>query len=952
MGRVRIIILTMLLQLAAVSLFAQRSGLVSSDVLYKMALEARNEQKDYPKAIKLCKKALAQSPDYTDIRILLGRLYEETGQYIAAKHEWNTALKTAPGNEELLHALINLYDRTGNKEEALCYVDMLLEKHPRDKDLLLKRYGIAEAGSNVVEQAKTITLLRTLYPNDPQVKNVLHDYQLSAANMGNKSGNRSGAVKMYEQVLLRDSVNTEALQGIAGSLEALGRPQEALPYYERLHRLQPAEETWMLKISSILFAARQYKAALPYAEALYRKRPSSATYKQHLADVYAALLPTDSTAVYASPLVNLQPANRDAYIQLINQAYRQRDYTAANDWCNKALQRFPGDEEIWRKQIGIQEAMPNTALAAATALKLWQQRPSAVNQQIYTDLQLAHANKLMRAHKEEEAAQVLQQTLKVAPGQAAVLLSLSNLKALQGKPQEALTLLDRLLAKQPADTALLFKKAGLLEAMQQYAAAAAVSRELLQRYPQDTRYRQAYTDQLLAAARQHMQLQQYDAARPLLEEVLQQAPGNREAWSYLVNLDIARNQPGEALASTYNALQHFNDDSLFLQKRSALLQQTGNYADAYTISGRLHQRYPSDTTLRNMYLDQLLAHGKQLRDNQRWDSAWQLYQTAYSVAPKDTTVLQNLVGVAFARKQYDTALAYADKGLAQDAHNTGLLEKKAGALEQLRQYGAAANVARQLYALQPEEKKWRNYADQLASHSYRNQAGIIYMQSVYDKDLRPGSILSLQYLHRYDRGSIIGRINYGSREAGNGVQLEAETYYKHNPRYYSYGLLGWSPSSVFPRVRAGYSLFRNFNKEWEGELGARYIRSDSMNNYSIVASVAKTWGSYWVNLRGFATTDEHQWYQAYVLTNRFYMRERQDFLALIGSIGASPDDRSRNFQFGRVAGFTSTSLTAGYQRTIRGRATAGLYGTWTRQQTGTNLYMNQYDIYALFLWNF
>lgn len=128
----------------SLSVSAQRSGLVSSDVLLKMALEARRDQKDYPKAIKLCKKALAQSPNYTDIRILLGQLYKETGNPVAAAFEWNVALKNDPGNTDVMHDLVNLYYGEGKISEAVCYVDLLLEKEPTNKDLLIKKYGLVQ----------------------------------------------------------------------------------------------------------------------------------------------------------------------------------------------------------------------------------------------------------------------------------------------------------------------------------------------------------------------------------------------------------------------------------------------------------------------------------------------------------------------------------------------------------------------------------------------------------------------------------------------------------------------------------------------------------------------------------------------------------------------------------------------------------------------------------------
>ncbi|MCW3464187.1 tetratricopeptide repeat protein [Chitinophaga nivalis] len=939
--------------LAGTATYAQRSGLVSSDVLYKLALDARKENKDYVKAIRLCKKALSQSPDYTDVRILLGRLYQETGQPVAAAFEWNVVLRKEPGNTEVLQALVNLYDSQGNPAEAICYVDMLLEKSPLDKNLLLKKYGMVTAGGDVVTQARLMALLRLHYASDPQVAALLKDYQLQAARQGRSAGNTDGAQRMYEQVLLREPDNRDALEGLAAALESQGRAQEAITYYDRLLHLFPDNTTYRLKRSAMQLTARNYTAALEDAQWLYRHHKEQPQFKQHLTDVYMAMVQQPGGApAYAEQLLALQPRNKGAYEQLINHAYGKGDYTTANSWCNKALQVFPGDAELLKKQVGIQEAMPDYPAATRTALQLLQRYPGSVETQRYSGLQLAYANKLIREQQVTQAVAVLQSALQQVPGEPSLTLLLSNMHALQGHPREAVALLDQLLAKQPADTALLYKKSGLLESMQDYRTAAGVTRQLHTAYPADLRYRRTLADQLLGAARQDIQQQQYPAAKAALQEILQFMPAEKAAWVYLINLENQQGQPQQALTYTTDALHTLAADSLLLQKKAALLQQLGRYTDAGVIAAQLYQRYPADTALRQLYLEQLLAQGKQCREKQQWDSAWQYYQTAYAVAPADTTVLTYLTTTATARKQYDTTLMYADKGLALWPAQPVLLAQKAHALEQLHRYADAAGVARQLYAIQPGEKKWREYADHLNGYTYKNQAGVIYMQSVYDKNQQPASIVSLQYMRRHQRGTVLGRVNYATREAGSGIQLEAETYYTHNPRYYSYGLIGWSDAKVFPLFRAGYSLFRNFNKGWEGEVGARYIRSDTSNNYSAVFSVGKYFGNYWANLRAFYTHDEQQWYQAYTLTNRFYLNDRQDFIALIGNIGASPDDRSRNFQFGNVVGFTSTSLTAGFQKNVRSRATIGAYTTWTRQQIAKQQYGNQYDAYLLFLWNF
>src|SRR5438045_9274446 len=85
--------------------FAQ-TGL-SSDELFQQARKAAFDEKNYPKAIGLSKQALTKSPDYSDIRVFLGRVYTWSDKADSASAEFNKVLSKHPDNEDTEYA----YDR-------------------------------------------------------------------------------------------------------------------------------------------------------------------------------------------------------------------------------------------------------------------------------------------------------------------------------------------------------------------------------------------------------------------------------------------------------------------------------------------------------------------------------------------------------------------------------------------------------------------------------------------------------------------------------------------------------------------------------------------------------------------------------------------------------------------------------------------------------------------------
>jgi YaiO family outer membrane protein len=240
-----------------------------------------------------------------------------------------------------------------------------------------------------------------------------------------------------------------------------------------------------------------------------------------------------------------------------------------------------------------------------------------------------------------------------------------------------------------------------------------------------------------------------------------------------------------------------------------------------------------------------------------------------------------------------------------------------------------------------------DYADYLHSKIMKDQFGMYYLHSSYDYTDGKYNIATLEYRHFIKRGSYAARLNYAGRPQGTGLQGEAELYYIHNPKLYSYALATYSNEVAFAKMRLAYSIFKTFKHNIEGELGIRYLNADSSTSISGVASIAKTWKDFWVNFRAYYISQSPKSYTSFNLTTRYYMNRQQDYLSFTAGLGTSPDDRSRLIQFPQLAGLLTRSVGAGYQKTFKYRTTVGLFGTWINQKISTSAYQNQYDIYIM-----
>jgi YaiO family outer membrane protein len=98
----------------------------------------------------------------------------------------------------------------------------------------------------------------------------------------------------------------------------------------------------------------------------------------------------------------------------------------------------------------------------------------------------------------------------------------------------------------------------------------------------------------------------------------------------------------------------------------------------------------------------------------------------------------------------------------------------------------------------------------------------------------PGIWEVLLYSRLTKFGTVIGRVNYANRFQTDGLQAEVDAYPRLSNVFYTYVNAGYSENAgVFPKYRAGFSLYANLPKSYEAEAGWRYLYvSEATNIYS------------------------------------------------------------------------------------------------------------------------
>ncbi|SFD03488.1 outer membrane protein, YaiO family [Chitinophaga sp. CF118] len=920
-----------------------------ADDLYNEAVKETNLQ-HYQKAIQLSKEALNRRADFTDQELLLGKLYLLTGNKAMARKYVKKVLEKDPlYRDAYLHATnIEISDK--KYEEAECYVDEGLYHFPGDKDLMLKKLAILDVAENFYQGGIYANALLDKFASDTTIQKAYTGHYLLAGHYYQVRGNDLLSQQNYEKALILNPGNTEAKDAITSMYIRSGSYTKAIERVNAGLAGNPESYDLMMRKLGLLQDMHDYAEAINMLGVILKRYPNDAKarsletpLRMEAAAWYAN---TDPYLLYQG-ILEKNPGNREALDKLIGMSMSRGAYREALIWINRGLKNNPNDQRLLNLKMDILENDRKFTEAAALAEKLRQSNPSSADlRSHFTALKIASGRDYLAQQQYDLALAEFEKALQADPSDTTALDMLANTYITQKDPGRALQVLDKAIASYPDNIRFLIKKSGVLADMGQYDEAAEIAEQLLNKYPSDEKFTANLVDLRLTAGRILMQSEEYDLAAGQFRAVIAQAPNNTDALNYLINLKAAVGQPDSALLYANQALQYYPGNKELLLKKAGILTDMKRYDEANAITYQLMQRYPFTIKYRTAYTDGLLAAGNNAMKNNSLDSALANFRQILAINRKDSMTLLYTINIFNTRKEYDSALLYANQGLRYYPDTEIFLQKRATTLEFLKMYAPAAETADSVVKVHNTPANI-DYADYLHSKTMKDQFGMYFLHSSYDYSDSKYNIATLEYRHFIKRGSYAARLNYAGRAEGTGLQGEAELYYIHNPKLYSYALATYSNEVAFAKMRLAYSIFKTFKHNFEGELGVRYLNADSSNTISGVASIAKTWKDFWVNFRAYYINGDSKSYTSFNLTTRYYMNRQQDYLSFNAGLGTSPDDRSRLVQFPQLAGLLTRSVGAGYQKTFKYRTTVGLFGTWINQKIATTNYQNQYDLYIM-----
>ena len=941
------LLISMLLILPVLVFSQQKNSRNNEDFDYYIAANKALQAGNTKMAISYSVDGIKKEPANMDLHALLGKAYLLKGDLDNARTELLFVLKVQPRNWDAKRNLISVEYQSGRYSAALANINEFLIHAPYDHEMWIKKISIYEFKGHRHEAERLANRLYAIFPLDSAAKRLHSYYILNKASESVKTGNLSKAKEDLRNALDDDPNNLDANIQYINTLIKNGNKEEALSAIESSIGRFPGNSYFILKKLGILEELKRYPEAIAYAKSLGSGYSSSLSNLKFEAARSAKNL--DPYYLYID-ILQSNPGNEEAQAYVISTAISRGLYEEADLYIDKALKGKPNNNALLKQKFIVSRALQNNGRAYAVAEKLFLSNPGSSDyQEQYLNLALADAKGLVAGQEWQKAELILKKIIAYKYVQPTANKYLFDAYSGQKKYPEALNTIDNLIRNYPEDESYLLNKIGLLETMGDFAQALATA----ERLPRNERFKQTSGALSLSLAKKYIDEESYDSALVVIDNTLAIDPKNYQAYNYAMNIFSAMKDYQSGLVYANSALDYFPNDKEVLLKQAGFLQSLKYNAEATDILTYLQKRYPYNDKIRSSLIEiRNIAANRYLVAGQK-DSAMYLYKLNYALEPRDTVSTFRIVNLFLDEKNTDSALTYIDRGLFLYPDNYTLLYKKAVYFELMKNFDSAYFYIAKITPKAPSVTL-QEYAQYLMSMNLKNQAGFLFLRTFYDSLQSKSSIASFQYTRFYKNNTYTYRLNYAGRNLGTALQHELDLTHIINKKTYLEGNLGISRNIIFPTVKISGSIFRSFRRDYEAELGLKYVKFQDFSTISLIGGLSKTYQEdVWLNARAYIlNSTTGNLYFGIRLQSRFYMKNRSEYISAFGGLGTAPDDLSLVFLSNKFLGINNTFVGGGYQKIIKYRTTVGVVGTWTNFRVAETRYLNQYNLFLTVLQKF
>ncbi len=362
------------------------------------------------------------------------------------------------------------------------------------------------------------------------------------------------------------------------------------------------------------------------------------------------------------------------------------------------------------------------------------------------DIHLLLGRAYSLANKFDSARMELSHVIEKNPKYRDAYIYLVNMEAQACNYSQGLEYADMGLKYFPNDRDLLLKKLDIYTKMGDYTESNRLAEYLFERFSNDPFIRNIYLDYKLNIARQYSHRGYIEIAKRAYEAVLEQDPLNKEALQAIFSLDVRSGNYESSLVYVNRALQNNPSSYEFMLKKISILDAMSRYVEAIEVVEKMQKLYPSNADVARLNTYVRMQAGRYYMHT----DPYLQFGAVLERDPGNRDALNYIINIAYSRGLLLEALNWINVALKRYPNDRDLLTKKMGALENMKRYGAASQIAEQFYRQNRTAYTKENFVELrlLSARQYMNDrefdSAIVSLKSVLFYD--PNNVQATSYL--------------------------------------------------------------------------------------------------------------------------------------------------------------------------------------------------------------
>jgi len=237
---------------------------------------------DFPKAIGLFDRILAEDPQHVQALLSKGAALMKTGRRLDALAAFEKVLSVDEQNERALQIRAVILETEGRWRDAVEAFDAYLAVKPADAEYIAKKAEALLSLGRREDALATLEKALAMSPRDARIRGRIDELRfdvaaaLSRALLASAGGNYSQAVSLFDQVLVREPTNVNALMGKAVALRRSGDLEGAMACVRHVLAATPNHPAALLNLGRILEEQGKPQEALGAYQELLQANPQDA----------------------------------------------------------------------------------------------------------------------------------------------------------------------------------------------------------------------------------------------------------------------------------------------------------------------------------------------------------------------------------------------------------------------------------------------------------------------------------------------------------------------------------------------------------------------------------------------------------------------------------------------------------------------------------------------------